>query len=288
MKQIKLKTFFLLPLVVFSLSFCSDNKTNPASYEFANIRRGTLERTVSASGTINPVATVRVLPRMSGKVERVFVDYNDINNKQLFQKVASHAGSAALLGMAVGGGLKVAEAVFNGEEIDGGEVVKTAIETGADAGVKVAAAGALKIGVEKGIVSIIPKGTPIGIITSIAVSGVEAVKTLGKVASGKLTPEEGLHEIGENTCGIVAGGLTAMKGAAIGAGLGLMLGPVGAVAGSLVGGAVGYMAGSAFGKAVFNAGKTVCKAAWGVVKSVVSGVGRAIEGFGKKLASIFS
>ena len=52
---------------------------NPAlaSYEFTSLRRGTLERSVSASGTINPVSTVRVLPQMSGKVERIFVDYND-------------------------------------------------------------------------------------------------------------------------------------------------------------------------------------------------------------------
>ena len=36
-----------------------------------------MERTVSSSGTINPVSAVKVLPRMSGKVEAVLVDYND-------------------------------------------------------------------------------------------------------------------------------------------------------------------------------------------------------------------
>jgi len=55
---------------------CQAKKNGPASYDFTVIRRGTIERTVSSSGTINPVATVKVLPRMSGKVERVFVDYN--------------------------------------------------------------------------------------------------------------------------------------------------------------------------------------------------------------------
>jgi len=60
---------------------CSGKKTGPASYEFTNVRRGTLERTVSSSGTINPVATVKVLPRMSGKVENVYVDYNDMVRK---------------------------------------------------------------------------------------------------------------------------------------------------------------------------------------------------------------
>ncbi|MCL2067308.1 MAG: efflux RND transporter periplasmic adaptor subunit [Treponema sp.] len=56
---------------------CTNKKNRPASYEFTNVRRSTLERTVSSSGTINPVATVKVLPRMSGKVEKVLVDYND-------------------------------------------------------------------------------------------------------------------------------------------------------------------------------------------------------------------
>jgi len=56
---------------------CSSNNSTTASYEFTSIRRGTIERTVSSSGTINPIATVRVLPQMSGKVEEVYVDYND-------------------------------------------------------------------------------------------------------------------------------------------------------------------------------------------------------------------
>ncbi|MDR1058439.1 MAG: efflux RND transporter periplasmic adaptor subunit [Treponema sp.] len=47
------------------------------AYEFTVLGRGAIEKTVSSTGTINPVATVKVLPRMSGKVERVYVDYND-------------------------------------------------------------------------------------------------------------------------------------------------------------------------------------------------------------------
>ncbi|MDR1903807.1 MAG: efflux RND transporter periplasmic adaptor subunit [Treponema sp.] len=52
-------------------------KGNAKTYEFTAIRRGTLERTVSASGSLKPVATVNVLPRMSGKVEKINADYND-------------------------------------------------------------------------------------------------------------------------------------------------------------------------------------------------------------------
>ena len=66
----------LVPAILF-LSSCIGSKAKQASYEFTNVRRGTVERTVSASGTINPVATVKILPQMSGKVEKIYSDYND-------------------------------------------------------------------------------------------------------------------------------------------------------------------------------------------------------------------
>ena len=80
MKIQKLKTASLLLIVVLSCS-CSLKQAKSASYEFTAVRIGSLERTVSSSGTINPVAAVKVLPRMSGKVEAVYVDYNDTVRK---------------------------------------------------------------------------------------------------------------------------------------------------------------------------------------------------------------
>ena len=75
---------FCLAIAVLSISLfsavisaCSGGKTGTVTYEYTNIRISTLERTVTASGTINPVAIVKVLPRMSGRVEKVFVDDND-------------------------------------------------------------------------------------------------------------------------------------------------------------------------------------------------------------------
>jgi len=75
------KRIVILSLLLFICISCSSKKTKTAVYEFTNIRRGNLERTVSSSGTINPVAAVKVLPRMSGKVEAVYVDYNDTVKK---------------------------------------------------------------------------------------------------------------------------------------------------------------------------------------------------------------
>jgi len=70
-------TTLIIILTAIAAAACSGKKTQTASYEFTNVRRGTLERTISASGTINPVSTVKVLPQMSGKVEKIYVDYND-------------------------------------------------------------------------------------------------------------------------------------------------------------------------------------------------------------------
>ena len=70
-----------LAVFVITAATCSSKKSGPASYEFTEVRRGNLERTVSSSGTINPVSTVKVLPRMSGKVEKIYVDFNDTVRK---------------------------------------------------------------------------------------------------------------------------------------------------------------------------------------------------------------
>jgi len=65
-------------LVLAAVPFCGcGSKTKPVTYEFTVIRRGMMERTALASGTINPVASIKVFPRMNGKVEEVYVDYND-------------------------------------------------------------------------------------------------------------------------------------------------------------------------------------------------------------------
>jgi len=67
-----------LPLLILGallLAGCG-NRANTTVLEFTTITRGTLERTVSATGTLHPVAIVRILPRMSGKVERIYTDFN--------------------------------------------------------------------------------------------------------------------------------------------------------------------------------------------------------------------
>ncbi|MDR3130021.1 MAG: efflux RND transporter periplasmic adaptor subunit [Treponema sp.] len=78
------RIFFLPALGVLLLlaAGCGSGKAGAVKgYEFTTVSRGTLEKTVSAAGSLKPVATVDVLARMSGKVEKIYVDYNDVIRK---------------------------------------------------------------------------------------------------------------------------------------------------------------------------------------------------------------
>lgn len=48
-----------------------------ANHVFTKIAKGSIENTVTSSGTLAPVSTVSVISQMSGRVEKVLADYND-------------------------------------------------------------------------------------------------------------------------------------------------------------------------------------------------------------------
>ena len=183
------------------------------------------------------------------------------------------------MGAAVGVGFDVAQKVWNGEEINGEELVETAITSGEDFGVKAATAGALKVGVEKGVVPIIPKGTPAGTITNIAYVAIENVKVIGKMATGELTVKEGFEKIEQTTVATVAGITASAKGGAIGATIGTVFGPVGTVVGGFIGGTIGYMAGSKVGETVVKGVQKIREKAKDVVKTVGRTVANAASSF---------
>ncbi len=91
----------------------------------------------------------------SGK--KLEYDYNDYKLKDLSYGIAKEAGKAALLAAAVGTGFHVAKKLWDGEKIDGEEVVEQALKSGADAGIKHASAGALKVLAERGTLSVAKK-----------------------------------------------------------------------------------------------------------------------------------
>lgn len=216
------------------------------------------------------------------------LNWNEYKTKDLAIGIGKQAGEAALMGAAIGVGFDVAQKVWNGERIDGEELVETAIVSGADFGIKTAAAGALKVGVEKGIVKAIPKGTPAGTIANIAHVAIENVKVIGKMVNGELTVKEGLEKMEQTTVSTVAGIAASTKGATIGAAIGSVFGPVGIVVGGLVGGAVGYMAGSKVGEVVVKGVQKIREKTREVVKNVVSTASNIVSSIGSGIRSVAS
>lgn len=216
------------------------------------------------------------------------LNWNEYKAKDLAIGIGKQAGQAALMGAAVGVGFDVAKKVWNGEEIRGEELVETAIVSGADFGVKAAAAGALKVGAEKGIISAIPKGTPAGTIANIAHVAIENMKIVGKMATGELTVKEGFEKMEQTTVATVAGMAASTKGAMIGAAIGTVFGPVGTAVGGFIGGAVGYMAGSKVGETVVKGVQKIRKKVTDVVRSAGRAVKKAGSWLKNHIVSLFS
>jgi HlyD family secretion protein len=66
-------------------------------FQFAEVTRSDFEIVVSSTGTVNPLETVKVGSEVSGKVEEVYVDYNDIVEKdQLLALVNQNSFEASV------------------------------------------------------------------------------------------------------------------------------------------------------------------------------------------------
>lgn len=226
------------------------------------------------------------------------MDYSHYQTKELAMSVGKSAGAMALQSAAVVTGFNIISKAVKGERIDSDELVENAIKTGADTSAKVVTAGALQIAIRNGIIRILPKMTPAGVIANIAAVGIENIKILVNVANGGLSVTKGLDQMGRVSVSMMAGLCAIKTGAIIGASLVgwiPVIGPAAAIATGFVGGMVGYFAGSKIGEAVYNGAKkigkaaaTVGKAAWNGIKKVASKIkGKLGSPTGRGLGRIF-
>lgn len=212
-------------------------------------------------------------------------DWNVYQTKELALNIGKQAGQAGIQAALIGTGIHLVEKAVNGEPVEADEVVKTAITTGADTGVKAAAGGALKVASEKGVISLLPPGTPAGTLAKIACVGVENVKILWKVVKGDLTMSEAMEHMGRTSVSMYAGLSAGAVGAGIGAAALSWIPIVGPIAGGVVGGLVGYTAGSKVGEKIFEGAKKVVKTGVKIVKSVVEGVKNVVSAVADTLFS---
>lgn len=208
-------------------------------------------------------------------------DWNTYNTKELALSIGKNAGLAGMQSAAITTGFDLVAKVIKGEELHGDETIELALRSGADSGIKAAAAGAIKAGAEKGIISIIPKGTPAGIIANIACLGIENVKIFAKAAVGEFTMSEALDRMGRTSTAMVYGFGWGTTGMAIGATTFAWIPFAGPIVGGIIGGMAGYMAGSQFGNTVYSGLKIVGS----VVRSVANSAWSSVKSIGSKLRS---
>ena len=219
---------------------------------------------------------------------------------------AAHIGKEVdvhnLAGMVLQNGWKFVDALPEKAGFQGIKQVADALRSGDDHGVKEAATAALQTGIERGYVPLLPKTTPISVVSGVACYGVEQAKIMLQYAEGDISGQKALELSGRTAIAVIAHPLT-KKFEAIGARLGQkagmavgamvstvlpVLAPVATAVGGFIGGVVGKVAGSAIGQTIrkgaekiVEVAKPVLKAAWEGVKnvgrSIVSGVKNFFE-----------
>lgn len=228
-------------------------------------------------------AEVKELQEQAQRGNFLNTDWSDYAAKDIARGIGKQVCQASLQGAAIGAGMNIVGKVWNGEPIDGEEVVKDAIVSGADFGVKAATAGALKTAVEYDVIDILPKDTPGSTYANIAFVAVENIKVVGKVATGELTPKEGLDTMEQTTVACVSGLNASAIGADVGAVVGSVLGPVGTTIGGFLGGTLGYMAGSTVAKNVVKGMQKVRDAAISCIKSGMSTLKNSFRSMFRKI-----
>ena len=82
-------------------------------------------------------------------------------------------------------------------DFGGRELLEQALLSGNTEGIKVAASGALATCVNKGLVKALPANTSGIVVSGLASAGIENIKVLSQVASGKMTMPEALNRMGD-------------------------------------------------------------------------------------------
>lgn len=241
---------------------------------------GTDKVTVCSSPlTKEKAKQLQVEAQEQGKVLRQ--DWNVYNTKELALHIGEKASCLGLQAMLLTTGFQLVEKTVKEEPVSVEEVVETAFLTGTDTGIKEAIAGALKVATERGVITIIPKGTAPDIFAKIACISIENTKIFIKVARGELDLSQAMELIGESTVAFLCGISWSATGAMIGAAALSWIPFVGSVVGGIAGGVVGYMAGSEVGKAVYSGVKKVGEG----IKTIATSVWNGVKSVGSKVAS---
>src|SRR5664279_4672864 len=80
-KKIYIPIIILVVLLATSYYFFFTGAKKADQYTFAQITRGNVSQTITATGTLQAVTTVDIGTQVSGKITKLYVDFNDYVRK---------------------------------------------------------------------------------------------------------------------------------------------------------------------------------------------------------------
>lgn len=262
-----------------------------------HVQNGISDSKLNQSGVESTSITVEHIKKEQENIQQDGIipnkSWNNYTNKKLALYLGKQAGIAGLQGAAMGGAFAFANCIIDDKEIDSKKIAESVIRDGAKSGATCAVAGALKVYIErhipKKIYSVIPttplplppipfpttilkNPTTIGMIASTAV---DSACIAYKVAQNEISVGDGVREIEQCACSVVAGTVASIKGSTVGATIGAILGPIGAGIGGFVGGTLGYVAGSTVGRTVCAGAQKLRDSAWEKAKKIGDSIAAA-------------
>ena len=199
---------------------------------------------------------------------------NDVSTHEVLKRVGYKAVRNSIYSGAIAVGMNIGKKVITGEEIDGEEVVETAIKTGATTGVTTVVHGAMTAAAKKGILKgAFAKST---FVSAVAFSAVETVSTVYKVGTGEMSLKEGVDSLVETfTTGAVIAKAMAVTSATITGALGA--GALVTTVATVAAGAVVATVGTAVAKPIYKGIKTIVSEVVSGAKKVVSAGTKAVK-----------
>lgn len=145
----------------------------------------------------NPLSSKIIEKCLTGELPSVINQISSADSGTLIKSIANNAVASGVLSSGMLDGLEkvVGKKVIN--DFGGRELLEQALLSGNTEGIKVAASGALATCVNKGLVKALSANTPGIVVSGLASAGIENIKVLSQVASGKMTMPEALNRMGD-------------------------------------------------------------------------------------------
>lgn len=210
-------------------------------------------------------------------------------NPFTIKETLSHIGQgAALMGLQTMNNTESLDFVADALENMGGsdEILRTLVESGDTQQLKTLLTAVLKIGVDKGVLPLIPKSASVDTIAGITSHGVEYISALAQFSSGKITMMQAMDHMGISGVSLLYNLCSAEGIRNISTALLSQIPVVGPILGNVVGGIISATIGKKYHEKmratiqkVENTVRSAVNAAWNKIKTTGQKIKEKVKSF---------